>query len=137
MTGLDTNLLVRYILQDEPRQAATATREIEAAADRGEAILLQPVVLAELVWVLERSYGFTRAAIVPALERVLRGAQFEIADRTTVWQAFEDYRRGLGGFADCYIGRANQAAGADTTHTFDKGLKGNPHFTVLAAGASG
>ena len=46
-------------------------------------------------------------------------------------QAVEDYRNGLGGFSDCYIGRANHAAGADTTLTFDKGLKGNPRFTVL------
>jgi len=132
MTGLDTNLLVRYILQDNPDQAARATREIEAAADRGEEILIQPVVLAELVWVLERSYRFARADVVQAFERVLRGAQFEIADAATVWQAFGDYRRGRGDFADCYVGRANHAAGADTTLTFDKGLKDNPHFTVLA-----
>jgi predicted nucleic-acid-binding protein len=133
VTGLDTNLLVRYILQDEPRQAATAARELEAVAGRGEIILLQPVVLAELVWVLARSYRFTRPDIAQVLERVLRAAQFEVADRATVCQAFGDYCRGLGDFADCYIGRANQAASADTTLTFDKGLKGNPRFTVLTA----
>jgi len=133
MTGLDTNLLVRYVTEDEPGQFALALSTIEGAAERGEALLVQPVVLCELVWVLQRVYGFGRADILPALEKILYAVELEIADRVTVWQALEDYRRGLGGFADCYIGRANSAAGSDTTFTFDKDLKNNPRFTVLKA----
>jgi predicted nucleic-acid-binding protein len=132
MTGLDTNILVRYITLDEPKQAAAARRAIEAAAERGETLLIQPVALCELLWVLQGVYGFCKVDLVPVLEHILHTVEFEIADRTAVWQAFEDYRRGPGDFADCYIGRANRAAGAQTTATFDKGLKGNPHFTILS-----
>ncbi|MBM4036346.1 MAG: type II toxin-antitoxin system VapC family toxin [Planctomycetes bacterium] len=135
MNGLDTNILVRAVTLDDPKEAAIARRTIVEAVERGETLLIQPVVLCELHWVLERVYGFSRADLLPVLENILHTVEFEIADRTTVWQAFEDYRRGLGGFADCYIGRANRAAGADTTHTFDNGLKQNPSFTVLG-GAS-
>ena len=137
MTGLDTNLLVRYITRDEPEQAAAARATIDEAAEHGETLLIQPVVLCELVWVLQRAFGFSKAEILPVLEDILHTIEFEVADRTTVWQAVEDYRNGLGGFSDCYIGRANHAAGADTTLTFDKGLKNNPRFTVLETGASG
>ncbi|HUT33275.1 MAG TPA: type II toxin-antitoxin system VapC family toxin [Planctomycetota bacterium] len=131
MTALDTNILVRYITQDDPKQEALAAGLIEAPAERGERLLIQPVVLCELVWVLERFYGFRKADLLPVIENILHTVEFEIADRAAVWQAFEDYRNGLGDFADCYIGRANEAGGSDTTVTFDKGLKNNPRFTVL------
>lgn len=131
MTALDTNILVRCITLDDPKQAAAARRAIERAVERGETLLIEPVVLCEAVWVLEDVYGFRKPDIVPVLERILHTVEFEIADRATVWQAFEDYRRGLGGFADCYIGRANLAAGAETTLTFDKGLRESPAFRVL------
>jgi predicted nucleic-acid-binding protein len=129
--GIDTNLLVRYIIKDDPQQAAVAVREIRDAGDRGEKLLIQPVVLCELVWVLRAAYGLARAEILPVLEQILRTAQFEVADKDTVWQALGDYRRGRGDFSDYYLGRANAAAGAATTLTFDAGLKGDPRFTVL------
>lgn len=133
MKGLDTNVLVRYLTQDDAEQAAVATREIEAAADSGEKLHIQPVVLCELAWVLESAYDFPKADVLTALEHILRTAQLEFADKDTVWQALGDYRRGRGDFADHYLGRANAAAGAPVTLTFDKALKGCPRFRVLRA----
>jgi len=94
--GLDTNVLVRYLIQDDPKQAAIATREIEGAADAGETMLIHPLVLCELVWVLESAYGFGKGHVLTALEQILRTAQFEVAAKDTVWQALGDYRRGKG-----------------------------------------
>lgn len=131
MTGLDTNILVRYFTLDEPKQAAAARRTIEGAAERGETLLIQPVVLCELLWVLHGVYGFRKADLVPVIEQILNTVEFEIPDRPILWQALEDYRRTSAGFADCYIGRANRADGAETTKTFDKGLRDNPNFTLL------
>jgi predicted nucleic-acid-binding protein len=131
--GLDTNLLVRYVVQDDLRQAAIAEREIDGAADRGETMLIQPVVLCELEWVLDSCYKYPRPQIVAALERILQTAQFECADKDTVSQALGDYWRGPGDFSDYYLGRANAAAGADATLTFDKGLRSDPRFTFLSA----
>jgi len=131
LRGLDTNLLVRYVVQDDLRQAAIAEREIDGAADRGETMLIQPVVLCELEWVLDASYKYERSDIVTALERILQTAQFEIADNDTVRQALDDYRRGPGDFSDYYLGRSNAAAGTETTLTLDTGLRNDPRFTVL------
>jgi predicted nucleic-acid-binding protein len=131
--GLDTNVLVRYLTQDDPRQAATATRAIEAAASAGETLLIQPLVLCELVWVLESAYRFGKDEILATLEQILRTAQFEVAEKDTVWQALGDYRRGRGDFADYCLGRANHRAGAETTLSFDKALRDSDHFEVLGA----
>jgi predicted nucleic-acid-binding protein len=131
VTGLDTNLLVRYVTQDDPAQSAAANRTIAAAAARGEKLLLQPLVLCELIWVLETAYGFRKAELLPVLDRILRTAQFEIADKDTCWQALDDWRRGHGDFSDCWLGRANRRAGAEETLTFDKALRANPHFRLL------
>jgi len=133
MKGLDTNLLVRYIVKDAPRQAAVAVREIEAVRSRSESLLIQPVALCELVWVLRAAYGLSRGEIVPLLEQMLITVQFEIADNDTVRQALNDYRLGPGDFADYYLGRANAAAGAETTLTFHAALRSNPRFTLLRA----
>ena len=131
MKGLDTNVLVRYLTQDEPKQARAAANEIEGAADRGEKLMIQPLVLCELVWVLESAYGFSKDEILTALDRIMRTAQFEIAEKDTAWLALNDYAKGKADFADYHIGRANEKAGAEVTFTFDKSLKGSRGFKLL------
>ena len=133
MKGLDTNLLVRYLTEDDPEQAALATREIEAAADAGEPMLLQPLVLCELAWVLQSAYGFGKGHVLSVLEQILRTAQFEVADKDAVWQALGDYRRGKGDFSAYYLGRANREAGAEATLSLDKALSDSPHFQAPGA----
>jgi len=131
--GLDTNVLVRYLTQDDERQAEVAAKTIEGAAAKGERMLIQPIILCELMWVLESAYDFPKTDLLRALEGVLRVAQFEIVEKDTVWQALSDYRHGKGDFSDYYLGRANEKAGAAITLTFDKTLKGLPRFHVLTA----
>ena len=131
MTGLDTNVMVRYLTQDEPAQAKKAVAIIEAAAAKGEKLLVHPVVLCELVWVLETAYDYGRSEVAATLDHILRTAQFEIADKETVWSAWADYRSGKGDFADYLIGRANDRLGAEHTVTFDQALKGHRQFRVL------
>jgi len=132
MTGLDTNVLLRYLTLDDKEQASVAAREIEAVAAAGERMLIQPLVLCELVWVLESAYRFPKPEILTVLERILVTAQFEIAQKDTVWAALGDYRRGNGDFSDYYVGRANEKHGAPLTLTLDKALKGEPRFRLLA-----
>jgi predicted nucleic-acid-binding protein len=133
MNGLDTNVLVRYMTQDHPAQAKVAEKEIEEARAKREKLVIQPLVLCELVWVLETGYNIRRPEMIQTLERILRTAEFEIIQKDTVWQALADYREGRGDFSDCYLGRANASTGVATTLTFDKELKGNPAFRVLTA----
>ena len=132
MKGLDTNVLVRYLTQDDPKQAAVATKAIGEAAAKGEKLFLHPLVFCELIWVLETAYGFPKADILKVLEKILRTAEFEISEKDLLWLALADYRSGKGDFSDYYLGRANERAGAKTTLSFDSALKGNPHFQILA-----
>ena len=80
MIGLDTNVLVRHLIQDEPRQSRVASACIENQCSREEPGFINRVVLCELVWVLESAYGFERARIAPVLESILQTAQFRVED---------------------------------------------------------
>ncbi len=131
MTGLDTNVLVRYLTNDDPDQSKKASRIVEEAATKGEKLLVHPVVLCEVVWVLETAYDYGRSDVAATLDRILRTAQFEIPDKEIAWSAWADYRSGKGDFADYLIGRANARLGATHTVTFDKELKGHRQFHVL------
>jgi predicted nucleic-acid-binding protein len=127
VTGLDTNVLVRYLVRDEPAQAARATRELE----RDERFLVDGIVLCELVWVLETGYGFSRRDIAATLEKVLATAQFEIESKDLALAALDDFRRSTADFSDCLLGRRNRAAGATETVTFDRGLRRLEGFRLL------
>lgn len=119
MIGLDTNVLVRYLAQDDARQAAKATELIEDLTPAQPGYLSQ-VVLAELVWVLQSCYAVSRERIGEILERLLRTQGLQVQDADRVWQALRVYRHG-GDFADCLIARVAAAAGCDAVVTFDKG----------------
>jgi predicted nucleic-acid-binding protein len=127
MTGLDTNVLVRYLVGDDPVQTARARRELE----RDERFLVDSVVLCELVWVLESGYGFSRTEIAGALERILAIAQFEIEGKDLALAALDDFHGSTADFSDCLLGRRNRAAGASETLTFDRTLRGLAGFRVL------
>jgi predicted nucleic-acid-binding protein len=133
MNGLDTNVLVRYITQDDEKQAKLAEKAIENARSQGEKLLIQPIVICEMIWVLESAYGFEKLEILPVIDQLLRTAQFKIVDKDVCWKAFADFSHKEGDFADYYIGRANEKDGADATLTFDKALKGSDLFLILPA----
>lgn len=131
MIGLDTNVLVRYLAQDDPDQAKKASAIVEDAVSRGEKVLVHPIVLCELVWVLESAYEYGRSDVAATLDQILRTAQFEIPEKENVWNAWTDYRSGKGDFADYLIGRSYGKLGVVHTVTFDKALKGHKQFQAL------
>jgi len=131
--GLDTNLLVRYLTEDDSRQAVAAVKEIEGAGKKGEKLVVQPLVLCELAWVLESAYGVGKKELLDVFDRILRTAQFEIPGKDLAWRSLSDYRAGRGDFSDHLLGRLNEDEGASVTITFDRTLRGNPRFHVLTA----
>jgi predicted nucleic-acid-binding protein len=131
MIGLDTNILVRYLTQDDPDQSRKATNEIEKGLSAGHMFFIADIVMCELVWVLETAYGYERREIVPVLENILRTKQFQFDNKDLLWKSLADYRTKKGDFADHLIGRAGHNAGCRETLTFDSGLKNNPIFRVL------
>ncbi len=131
MTGLDTNILVRYLTQDDPNQAKRATRAIEEGTAHGQSFFIADIVLCQLVWVLETAYKYKRTAISAVLEQVLQTRQFRFIDKELLWLSLTDYRQYKGDFADYLIGRIGLKAGASQTLTFDKILQSTPHFSPV------
>jgi predicted nucleic-acid-binding protein len=131
MRGLDTNVLVRYLTQDDPAQAQKATQIIEEGVDRGEVFYLTSIVLCELVWVLEDAYDYGRYDIQMVLDRILRTVQFRFDYKDQLWLALHDYRAGPADFSDYLIGRLGTQAGCTETLTFNMSLSNGPHFRLL------
>jgi predicted nucleic-acid-binding protein len=131
MTGLDTNVLVRYLTQDDPAQYAKAAAFINAAADRGERFVVNTAVLCELVWVLATAYDYSRDDIAGALEQIFSTAEFEVERLDDARRALRDFRDTKGDFSDALIGRINRSLGAQHTISFDRSLKGLETFRVL------
>jgi predicted nucleic-acid-binding protein len=129
--GLDTNVLVRYLTQDNVAQARAVDSLVAEALSEGERLHVDDVVLCELVWVLRGAYRAGKPAIVSALQKISSTALFNFEDREVLRRAVDDYRDGGGDFADYLIGRRNRRAGCEGTVTFDRALKGAPAFSVL------
>jgi predicted nucleic-acid-binding protein len=131
MRGLDTNVLVRYLVRDDRKQAEKASVAIHRAAALGKRCYINHIVLCELVWVLGSAYDYSKKEIAGVLDMILVTKQFEIDAKDIVIQAINDYRNESGDFADYLIGRTNRAKGCDTTATFDLSLKSAQHFTLI------
>jgi predicted nucleic-acid-binding protein len=131
MIGIDTNLLVRYLTQDDPAQSKKASAVIEKALAGESGVFINHVVLCEVVWVLDRAYGFPRVTLGDLLEKILQGKQFEIEDKPTAWQALNDFKSSKADYADCLIGAKNRKAGCTTTLTLDRATSALSTFSPL------
>lgn len=119
MTGLDTNVVVRYIVQDDPDQSAAATKLFDTfTLDSPGYISL--VSLVELVWVLQSSYKVSRDEIEALVESVLRSRELIVEHAELVWSALGMFAKNNAEFADCLIERSGHNAGCDYTVTFDR-----------------
>ena len=128
MIGLDTNVLVRYLTQDDPEQSRIATREIETS---DESFFITATGLCELVWVLETAYGFNRSAISHTLSVILQTRQFVFDDKLPLENALDEYQHEKGDFSDYVLGHKSKLAGCDKTLTFDRALKNHALFELL------
>jgi predicted nucleic-acid-binding protein len=120
MIGLDTNVLLRYVVQDDARQSPIATQLIEATLSDDEPGWIATVVLCELVWVLEGPYNYARNAIAATLQRLLEIARFRVEEPSIAWRALDAYRNGAD-FSDAMIALGNEREGCAYTATFDRG----------------
>jgi predicted nucleic-acid-binding protein len=131
MIGLDTHVLVRHLVQDDPSQSRKATQVITKQCTRDDPGFINRVVLCELVWVLESAYGYSKDTIVPVLEKLLRTSQLKIEDVQAAWTAFRMYQKGKADFADCLLGATNRIGGCEWTVTFDQPASKLEGFQLL------
>lgn len=131
MIGLDTNVLVRYIMQDDPQQSPKANRLIESlSADQPGYIPMVSVV--ELYWVLTSCYGLTGPQVGQALDLILRSKQLVVERADQVMRALRVFGQGQADLADCLIERAASGAGCTDTMTFDVGASKHAGMKLLA-----
>ena len=120
MIGLDTNVLVRYLIQDDPAQALLATKLIEGNCSKHSPGRLSLVVLCELVWVLSGAYRYPKKNIVNALAQLLITSELEVENEQVARLSLDAYKNGAADYADYVIGFLNVASGCDVTYTFDQ-----------------
>lgn len=131
MTGLDTNVVLRFLLEDDPHQTAQVRRLLAEARDRREPLYLSMVVLCETVWTLKSVYRKSRQEIANALLLILDADVFQVEEEDNVRTAVQLYQTGRAEFPDYLIGQIHQAHGCRHTVTFDRALHGTPGFSSL------
>jgi predicted nucleic-acid-binding protein len=131
--ALDTNVLVRFIVDDDPSQTAMAAAMIDRAGRRGVALFVPQIVLCELVWVLSFAYRFSRKEIVGALNQLRRAAQITVEGADEVRRAIEEYHSMRGDFSDYLIAERAIANGCTAVATFDRALLADARFMSPSA----
>ena len=131
MIGLDTNVVVRYLTQDDPVQSPKATELIERRLTEEDPGFVSVVAMAETAWVLERIYGLTAKEMAAAIERMLEVDVLVVESEQQVFTAMIAVKEGRGSFADALIGALGTKAGCAHTVTFDQKALRLPAFELL------
>lgn len=132
MIALDTNVVVRYIAQDDARQSAAATRLMEKSLDAENPGFISLVTLCEVAWVLEDCYDASRDRIRQVVEGLLGTKQLQVESPELVWKALRAWQASTADLSDAIIGESGLAYGASKTVTFDKSAAKLPSFELLA-----
>jgi predicted nucleic-acid-binding protein len=131
MIGLDTNVVVRYLAQDDKVQSPRATELFERILTEENPGFVSIVAMVETVWALQRAYDLTDATIATAIERMLQTDVLVIENERQVFTAMCALKSGRGAFADALIAALGGKAGCASTLTFDRKALRLPGFTHL------
>jgi predicted nucleic-acid-binding protein len=130
MIGLDTNILVRYLTQDDPIQSPKAREIVERRLTEEKPGFVSIVAMIETVWVLERAYRLTPHEIVGAVERMLQIDVLVVENEQEVFTAMIALKDGQGTFADAVIAALGARMGCTCTLTFDRKALRLPGFEL-------
>lgn len=131
MIGLDTNVVIRYLVQDDKKQSAAATRFIEKSLTAEIPGYINHITLCEIVWVLQRCYGVTKQQVREIVEGLLTTKQLVVDNIEVTWKALRTYDSHKAGFCDALIAQANIYSGCGYTITFDKTAASLPGVDLL------
>lgn len=131
MIGLDTNVLLRVLVDDGSREVKKARAYVAAQAVDGQDFFIDAVVLAETTWVLETVFGYGRDDIARAFDALLANAAYVLDRHQAVAAALGDFRATRADFSDCLIAARSKEAGCERTVTFDKAMKNLPGIALI------
>jgi predicted nucleic-acid-binding protein len=132
MIGLDTNVLIRYLTQDDPRLSPKASALIEQRLSAENPGFVSVVTMAEIAWVLARSYLRSAPQIADDIERILGAETLVVERERQVFEAMMLLRESSAAFTDALIGLLSARAGCSHTLTFDKKASRLPGFELLS-----
>ena len=131
MTGLDTNIILRYLLQEDPKQTRQANQIIDRQLSEQNPGFLSLVTVLEIVWVLRSLWKLDPFQISSHIEHLLAADSLQVQNEQQVFEAAFALKRGTGEFEDALIGALDIWAGCSRTLTFDRGAARLPHFQVI------
>lgn len=120
MIGINTNVVIRYLVQDDAVQAKIANEFIESNCTDENPGFINHIVLCEIAWVLAGAYRQQRSDIANVIDSILQVRQLEVQNAPVVWKALNDYRNSNANFSDHLIAHTNHQVGCTNTVTFDK-----------------
>jgi predicted nucleic-acid-binding protein len=132
MIGIDTNVLVRYLTQDDPDQGKIATAFIEDTCTKDNLGFINHITLCEMCWVLKRLYKTPKEQLTEIIELLLRTAQLFVQEPQVVWMALEEFKTDNADFPDCLIAQINIANHCSSTVTFDIKASNVAGFNLLS-----
>ena len=130
MLGLDTNVLVRFLVRDHEAQFERAGRLIKREVGAQERVLISLLVLLETEWVLRSRYSLQKSQIMEAISGLLDAAELELEDEPTIEEALYHWKDSAADFADCLIGAHHRRLGCRATATFDARAVKLPGFVA-------
>jgi predicted nucleic-acid-binding protein len=131
MIGIDTNILLRLWLNDEPAQNKRIDALLAEHGGTPGSLLVTDVVLAEAVWTLRSAFDQDKAAQLLAIRSLLKETAFAFEDRDAVTKAADMFEHGNCGFSDCLVVAKHARNGCDFTATFDRGMRKLPMVKLL------
>ena len=131
MLGLDTNVLVRFLVRDDEGQFEKARRLIQREAGVSEDVFIGLMVLLETEWVLRSRYAMSKSEIIGIIQTLLGTEGIRVEDEPAVEEAVVLWKDSAANFADCLIGARNRRLGCRATATFDAKAIRLPGFVVL------
>ena len=119
MIGIDTNVLVRFLVRDDREQFERARRLIKRETESGETVLISLLVLLETEWVLRSRYGLAKTEILTTLSALLDTVELQFEDVASIEAALYSWKDSVAEFADCMINARHRSLGCRATATFD------------------
>lgn len=120
MIGLDTNVVLRLIVEDDPEQSRRAAKFVESHCTSDSPGFINRITLCEIIWVLKSGHGYDRGKIAAAIRRITETMSFVVEDREHVQHALDRFERASVDFADALVVEVNSAHGCSATATFDR-----------------
>lgn len=130
MLGIDTNVLVRYLVKDDEAQFEKAQKLIKREVAAGRRVFIGQLVLLETEWVLRSRYGLPKNQLIETISCLLDTADIQFEDEPAIEEALFTWKDAAADFADCLIGAKNRRLGCRATATFDAKAARLPGFVV-------